>query len=87
MEIKYRANPNARDSMSTQKIMLRLTIGLLVVYAFGLYHAFTLGKAYLINAIILMVVALVCALGTEVNLILCMIYGMKCLLRVLQQKK
>lgn len=65
MEIKYRANPNARDSMSTQKIMLRLTIGLLVVYAFGLYHAFTLGKAYLINAIILMVVAVVAALATE----------------------
>lgn len=65
MQIKFRANPNVRDSLTTQKIMLHLTIGLLVVYAFGLYHAFTLGMSYLINAIILMVVALVCAIATE----------------------
>ena len=66
MQFKFRANPNIRDNNSTQKIMLRLTIGLLVVYAFGLYHASTLGSAYLVNAIILMVVAVVCALVTEV---------------------
>ena len=65
MQIKFRANSNIRDNMTTQKIMLRLTIGLLVVYAFGLYHAFTMGMPYLINSLILMVVAVVCALLTE----------------------
>lgn len=65
MQIKYRANSNIRDNLSTQQIMLHLTIGLLVVYAFGLYNAFTMGKAYLVNAVILMVVAIVCALVTE----------------------
>lgn len=66
MEFKYRANPNARDKLSTKQIMLHLVIGLLVVYAFGLYHAYTLGTKYLTNAVVLMVVALVCAIGTEV---------------------
>lgn len=65
MEIKYRANPNIRSNNSTSKIMLHLTIGLLIVYAFGLYHGYTLGKVYFTNAIILMVTAVVCALLTE----------------------
>lgn len=65
MEIKFRANPNLREKLTTQQIMLRLTIGLLVVYAFGLYHAYTLGTTYLVNTIILMVVAVACALLTE----------------------
>lgn len=65
MQIKYRANSNIRDNLSTSQIMLHLTIGLLVVYAFGLYHAFTMGMPYFVNTIILMAVAVVCALVTE----------------------
>ena len=59
MEYKFKATPLLRRPLNTNKIMIRLFIGLLVVYAFGLYNAATWGKEYLINAILLLVVSLV----------------------------
>lgn len=66
MEIKYSPNANYHSKLSTQKIMLRLFIGLIVVYAFGLVRGYLLGKAYFVNAIILLVVALACSFLTEI---------------------
>ena len=65
MELKFKAAPHLHQTLSTNRIMRDLTIGLLVVYAFGLYNAATLGVDYLINAIILMVVSVLVALATE----------------------
>ncbi len=71
MELKFKAAPHYRQKLSTQRIMWDLTLGLLVVYAFGLYNAFTLGQAYLTNAIVLMVTAILVALVTEAVWALC----------------
>lgn len=65
MEIKWKSNPNYRSKKSTASIMMHLTIALLVVYAFALFHEAKLGSVYLTNAIVMMVVALVCSMGTE----------------------
>ena len=64
MEFKFQAAPHYRQKLSTQRIMWDLTLGLLVVYAFGLYNAYTLGSAYLTNAIVLMVTSVLVALIT-----------------------
>lgn len=66
MEFKYQASPVIRRPLNTNRIMIRLCIGLLVVYAFGLYNASKIGTAYLINAILLLVVSLAVATITEV---------------------
>jgi len=66
MEYKYKGTPMYRRLLSTKKIMLRLTIGLLIVYAFGLYQASTYGVEYLKNAILLMVVSLAVGTITEI---------------------
>ena len=65
MEIKWKSNPNYRSSLSTKEIMKQLTIALAVVYVFGLVRSFAKGTRYGINVIVMMIVALVCALGTE----------------------
>ena len=65
MEFKYSAAPHLRQKLSTSGIMMHLTIGLLVVYAFGLYNAYRLGMDYLVNALILMATSIITALITE----------------------
>ena len=65
MAFKYKVGPHYKQKLSTQSIMMHLTIGLLVVYAFALFKAFTLGSAYLVNAIVLMVTSVAVALVTE----------------------
>lgn len=67
MEYKFKATPLLRRPLDTNIIMVRLFIGLLVVYAFGLYNAATWGKEYLINAILLFVVSL--GVGTIVEVL------------------
>ncbi len=71
MELKFKAAPHFRQKLSTSRIMWDLTLGLLVVYAFGLYNAATLGSGYLTNAIILMVTSVLVALVTEAIWALC----------------
>ena len=71
MEFKFQAAPHYRQKLSTQRIMWDLTLGLLVVYAFGLYNAYTLGSAYLTNAIVLMVTSVLVALITEAVWAIC----------------
>ena len=65
MKFKFSTSPNYRDSRSTQGIMRDLTIGLLVVYAFALYKSFSLGSAYGLHAILLLVVAETAGFATE----------------------
>lgn len=57
MEFIYKTTPMPRRPLTTSKIMLRLLAGLLVVYAYALYQAYTFGSEYLINGILLLVVA------------------------------
>lgn len=66
MEYKFKATPFPRRPLNTRIIMIRLFIGLLVVYAYGLYNAALWGKEYLINGILLLVVSLVAGTITEV---------------------
>lgn len=66
MKFTFNASPNLRQRQSTKQIMLELTIGLLVVFAFSLfYYNQAYGSEYMIQAILLMVVSLVVALVTE----------------------
>ena len=67
MEYKFKATPLQRRPLNTNTIMVRLLIGLLVVYAFGLFNAAKWGTEYLINAILLLVVSL--AVGTIVEVL------------------
>ena len=53
MEFIYKTTPMPRRPLTTSKIMLRLLAGLLVVYAYALYQAYTFGSEYLINGILL----------------------------------
>lgn len=66
MEYIYKTTPMHRRPLNTNKIMLRLLAGLLVVYAYGLYNASKWGKEYVINAILLLVVSLVVGTIVEV---------------------
>lgn len=66
MEFKYKTTPMHRRPLDTSKIMIRLLIGLMVVYVYGLYNASKWGSAYLINGILLLVVSLVVGTITEV---------------------
>ena len=66
MKLKYNAAPNYRCELSTKRIMNELLIGLLVVYAFSLYYYSTLGSAYLVQALLIMVVSVVSCVATEV---------------------
>lgn len=66
MKYIFNASPNLRQKQSTKRIMLELTIGLLVVYAFSLiYYQMEHGTAYLIQALVLMATALIVTFVTE----------------------
>ncbi|MBQ4343944.1 MAG: RnfABCDGE type electron transport complex subunit D [Erysipelotrichaceae bacterium] len=66
MKFTFKPSPNYRQQQSTQSIMLELTLGLLVVFGFSVvYYAMAHGANYAVRALLLMVVSLVCAVGTE----------------------
>lgn len=65
MEFKFKATPMPRRPLTTSKIMLRLFIGLMVVYAYGLFQAYRYGINYLINGILLLVVAEIVSYACE----------------------
>ena len=57
MEFKFKATPMPRRPLTTSKIMLRLCIGLMIVYAYGLFQSYRYGINYLINGILLLLVS------------------------------
>lgn len=66
MKFIFSASPNLRQKQSTKRIMLELTIGLLVVYAFSLiYYQMAHGTEYLIQALVLMATSLIVTVVTE----------------------
>ncbi len=66
MKFTFKPSPNYRQELSTQKIMLELTLGLLVVFGFSVvYYAMAYGMNYAVRAVVLMAVSLVCGVGTE----------------------
>ena len=65
MELKFETAPHMQRKNSTGRIMMHLTIALLIVYVFALYRAYSLGTAYLLNAILLMLASNVTAILTE----------------------
>lgn len=75
MEFKFKATPMTRRPLNTNQIMIRLLIGLLVVYGYGLYNASQLGREYLINAILLLVVSL--AVGTVTEIVFALVCKQK----------
>ena len=66
MEYKFKATPMARRPLNTEHIMLRLLIGLLIVYGFGLYNAYLINTGCFINAILLLIVSLIVGTATEI---------------------
>lgn len=67
MKLHYNPAPNYRSNVSTQNIMRDLLLGLLVVYLFSLYYYGTqYGSEYLIQAIMIMAVAVISCVLTEV---------------------
>lgn len=66
MKFTFKVSPNLRQKQSTQKIMLELMIGLLIVFAFSLvYYQQAYGVHYTLQAIKLMVLSILVALITE----------------------
>ncbi len=67
MEYKFKATPMPRRNLTTGKVMTRLLLGLLVVYAYGLYNSYNIGgKQYLVNTLLLLLVAVVTSIVCEV---------------------
>ena len=67
MKFTFKPSPNYRQPQSTQKIMLELSLGLLVVFGFSVvYYAMAYGASYAVRALLLMAVSLICGVGTEV---------------------
>lgn len=66
MKFTFKVSPNLRQKQSTQKIMLELMIGLLIVFAFSLvYYQQSYGIHYTLQAVKLMVLSILVALITE----------------------
>lgn len=66
MKYVFNASPNYRDHVSTSGIMRDLTIGLAVVFVFGLINQYvTYGMDNLVHSIVMMVAALATTLVTE----------------------
>lgn len=66
MKFTFKPSPNYRQEQSTQKIMLELTLGLLVVFGFSVvYYAMANGTNYAVRAVLMMAVSLVSAIATE----------------------
>lgn len=74
MKYVFNASPNYRDTkISTDTIMRDLTIGLLVVFAFGLYNQYvTYGMDNVMHSLMMMGAAIVSVLVTEAIWALCL---------------
>ena len=57
MEYIFKTTPMPRRPLNTSKIMLRLFASLMIVYLYGLFQSYKYGTAYLLNGILLLVVA------------------------------
>lgn len=66
MKFTYNPAPNYRCKLSTQRIMFELLLGLLVVFAFSLaFYGMEYGSAYVIQAVLIMLVSIVASTVTE----------------------
>jgi len=66
MEFKYKTGPHGHDKISTLQMMLWLTAGLLAVYLFALIRYGLRGSEYLLNGILLMLVAQLTSFAVEI---------------------
>lgn len=67
MKFLFKVSPHLKQSISTQKMMLELTIALMVVYLYSLcYYAMNYSFEYVKQAIILMATSLIVAVGVEI---------------------
>lgn len=68
MKFTFNPAPNYKCKLSTQQIMRELAIGLLVIYAFSLFYYGTQygDSAYVVQALLIMLVSLVSACAVEV---------------------
>ena len=67
MKFTMKPSPNYRNELSTGRIMLELTLGLLIVFAFNVvYYAVNADFGHAIRAIFLLVIAVVSACATEI---------------------
>ena len=65
MEYKFKATPITRRPLNTNRIMIRLLLGLLVVYGYGLYKSYQVSMVNFINTIMLLIVSLFVGTITE----------------------
>ena len=65
MKYDVKKAPFIRKNISTDKIMMKLLICLVILYAFGLYNAYRYGMQFLINALLMLVVAIAVTLALE----------------------
>lgn len=67
MKLVYKVSPNYRDSLSTQEIMIKLCLGLLVVFiASDVYYFVNYGVEFGLRAIGLLISSIISAILTEV---------------------
>lgn len=66
MKFIMKPAPNYRTKDKTERIMFDLTIGLLIILAFGLFNASRNSMNNVINILVLLIVALLVACGTEI---------------------
>lgn len=67
MKFTFRPSPNARDILSTKRIMMELTLALMTVFAFALaFYYVEYGISYVIHAISLMATSVLVAAIVEV---------------------
>ncbi|MDO4501407.1 MAG: RnfABCDGE type electron transport complex subunit D [Erysipelotrichaceae bacterium] len=62
---KFRATPMFRQKLDTKNVMFRLTIGLVIVYIFGLWNSSRYGMEYFFHTLDMLAVSLVAGVGTE----------------------
>ena len=66
MKFTFNVSPNLRQGQSTKRIMFELMLGLAVVYLFSLFYYFSeYGASYALQAVLLLLVALIVALVSE----------------------
>lgn len=74
MKFKLNPSPNYHCGASTRNIMMELTVALLVVFAFGLFHQFTThGMANVIHVCILMLSSVATAVIAEMLWAVCVV--------------
>ena len=66
MKFDVKKAPFIRKNISIDKIMLKLLICLVILYAFGLYNSYRYGMQFLINALLMLVVAVAVTMACEI---------------------